>query len=155
MCVRILNDRQWHIDKDLELCCRIKAREEDRQLQMEIENINIEEKMKNIERCKSVFEEWLGGKGLSNTLKQYEPFSVKVRDQNIATTRLNKWKSPKLPKAFPTASVVINTPAEPEAKSACHYIDEFEEEKKLHLIPLGISSPKRKQRVQNNVKDTM
>ena len=153
LCVRILNARQWHIDKDNELRHRVKAEEESQQMQEEIDRLNLEEKSHKVERCKTAFEHWLSSKGLTDTLECYEPFAVKVIDPRPRSLKPKKSPSPVLPKVH-TAGIVANTPKPeltPELKSLYHqYMDEFEEDKKLDLIPLiNISASKRRQRAQD------
>ena len=159
MCVRILNARQWHIDKDVEQKHRVKTEEESRQMQETLDKLNLEEKEHKIVRCQTAFEQWLSSKGLSDTLECYEPFSVKVVEHR-PSPKPRKSPSPILPKVHTTGvtGVIANpnpNPALPELpldlKSLYHqYMDEFEEEKKLDLIPLAnASASKRRQRAQD------
>lgn len=152
MCVRILNARQWHIDKEDELRHRVKAEEESQQMQEELDRLNFEEKTHKVERCTTAFEQWLSSKGLSDTLECYEPFSVKVIDGR-PSPKPKKSPSPVFPKVH-TTGVIANstTPELPlELKSLYHqYMDEFDEEKRLDLIPLAnVSATKRRQRAQD------
>ena len=152
LCVRILNARQWHIDKDNELRHRVKTEEESQQMQEELDKLNLEEKNHKVERCKTAFEHWLSSKGLSDTLECYEPFSVKVVDPR-PSPKPKKSPSPVLPKVHTTGIVANTTKPEltPELKSLYHqYMDEFEEDKRLDLIPLvNASASKRRQRAQD------
>ena len=157
MCVRILNARQWHIDKDDEQKHRIKTEEDYRQMQETLDKLNLAEKEHKIIRCQTAFEQWLSSKGLSDTLECYEPFSVKVVEHR-QSPKPKKSPSPILPKVHTTGvtGVIANTnPASPELplelKSLYHqYMDEFEEEKRLDLIPLAnVSASKRRQRAQD------
>ena len=152
MCVRILNARQWHIDKDDELKHRIKSEDENQKMQEELGRLNLEEKTQKVERCKTAFEQWLSSKGLSDTLECYEPFSVKVIERR-PSPKPKKSPSPILPKVHTTGVIANSTvPELPlELKSLYHqYMDEFEEEKRLDLIPLANgSASKRRQRAQD------
>lgn len=154
-CVRVLNAHQWHIDKDDELRHKMKTAEENQQMQEEIQRLNLEEKTHKVERCKTAFAQWLSSKGLSDTLECYEPFSVKVVDPK-SSPKPKKSPSPVLPKVH-TTGVIANSsiPELPlELKSLYHqYMDEFEEEKQLDLIPLANNSAsKRRQRAQDTLK---
>jgi hypothetical protein len=154
MCVRILDARQWHIDKDVEQKHKLKAEEESRQMQEALNELNLEERTHKIERCKTAFEQWLSNKGLSDTLECYEPFSVKVIEQR-PSPKPKKSPSPILPKIHTTGIIANSTSPTPELplelKSLYYqYMDEFEEEKKLDLIPLAnVSASKRRQRAQD------
>lgn len=155
MCVRVLNARQWHIDKKCELRHRIMEEEESQRIQAELERLNLEEKTQKVERCKTAFEQWLSTKGLSDTLECYEPFSIKVME-NKASPK-HKTPSPVFPNVH-TTGVIANFASIPElpldSKSLYHqYKDEFEEEKQLDLIPLAnVSASKRQQRAQDTLR---
>ena len=152
MCVRILNARQWHIDKNDELKHRIKTEQEEQEMQEELDKLDLEEKTHKVERCKTAFEQWLSSKGLPDTLECYEPFSAKVVGPR-PSSKSKKSPSPILPKVHSTG-VIAKSPIPElplELKSLYHqYMDEFEEDKKLDLIPLvNVSASKRRQRAQD------
>lgn len=150
ICVRILNARQWHIDKENELKHRLKVNEDSHKIQEELDKLNVEEKVYKVEQNKVAFESWLLHKGLPDQLDCYEPFSNKVLEHK-PPVKTKKSPSPVLPKVT-TTGIMANTIPDltVELKTHYHYFDEFDAEKKLDLIPLAnISATKRKQRAQD------
>lgn len=151
-CVRILNARQWHIDKEAELKHKQKVEEECQRMQEELEKLDVKEKAQKVEKNKAAFESWLMNKGLPDQLDHYEPFSTKFAEQS-PPLRSKKSPSPVLPKVNTTGIMASSLPDPPVEDHYQPYLDEFDVEKKLDLIPLAnISATKRKQRAQDTLR---